>query len=102
MAKEEALYNVVVRAPEEYTVLKYDGKTLDDVGYYIVNRGSGRFGCNCLQGKWGKPTCRHREMLLIFEEANAVGSSRLYNYDKKRWSDKVLPTWETSEGNYLD
>lgn len=40
--------------------------------------------CTCPAG--GKPTCRHRSMLRIFQAEDKVNKFReAYNYDKKIW-----------------
>ena len=54
-------------------------------GYEVVKNPAKSFiTCDCYAGLMGKQ-CRHIEMVLIAEDADAVGSGRYYDYDKKRW-----------------
>ncbi len=41
--------------------------------------------CSCYAGS--KDTCRHRQLIGIFETAQAINSRRAYDFDKGKWID---------------
>lgn len=101
MAKKE-LYNILQPQSNknEYLCLKYDALTLaplnEDTGGYKLSRGtykdgSPKFECDCYAGLQGKH-CRHKEMLEIFLDANAINTRKLYEFDKHRWVSQELPS----------
>src|SRR5260370_41271356 len=90
MAKKE-VYTVdrLQSNPNQYVVSKYDTTTLSFNGAYEVDRVRG-FHCNCLAGQQHKPTCRHREMVEIFTDAQRLSVGALYHYDTKKWDFRVI------------
>ena len=94
MAKGE-LYNIIYDPSADssaeiktYMVMKFDGKTLSEKEpSYKVRRGPGIFGGTCWAGT--KPTCRHRVMVEVFIDNQAINSSRLFDYDNNRWAGEL-------------
>ena len=97
MAKNE-LYTVDLMTQNDtqgysrYVCTKVDKGTLIENGKYNVSRGRGIFICDCYAGN--KEKCRHREMVEIFTDAEAIGSAKLYDYDRSKWDVRKLPTME--------
>jgi len=48
--------------------------------------------CTCFAGS--KDTCRHRQMVTIFEEEKCIDSRRAYNFDQAKWIDPPKATLE--------
>lgn len=48
---------------------------ISEVGHTLV--------CACPAG--GRSTCRHREMLRLFQGLDRIGSGMFYQYDSKLW-----------------
>jgi hypothetical protein len=96
MAKKD-LYTVdrVSDEPLRYTVSKYSS-TLSLETAYSVERVRGRFTCNCMAGERGLHTCRHREMIDVFQDGfpgqqkPVFNLGCLYSYDKKKWEPRTL------------
>lgn len=66
-----------------YRMVKFDYLFNVEAVYNILYR-RGRFYCDCPQG--GKaPTCRHRDMVPIFNQHKAVNSGKFYCYEDKTW-----------------
>ena len=84
---ERVLHEYVYR---DYRVAKYR-KTSASLGIeessYTVSRNAlaNYMFCDCFAGNKG--TCRHREMVCIFEDAGEINTGRQYDYDKKKWYD---------------
>ena len=91
MSKKE-LYTVrtVTNCDNSFFVEKFDSVLLLPTGHYFLQRVSKRFNCDCPAGN--RPVCRHRELVEIFIDTESMDSGKLYDYDKKRWSDRIAPT----------
>lgn len=50
---------------------------------YIISMNGGTAGnCSCIAGHtW----CRHKKMLVLFQQRQLVGSRTYYNFDKEKW-----------------
>lgn len=77
------IYTVLSGTPENWTVVKMDREFEHEDTYYVSKHVS---VCSCFAGS--KSTCRHREMVSIFQAENKVDSREAYDYDKKRWVQK--------------
>lgn len=70
----------------KFRVSKHDQIVHFEQGDYEVERKpAGYMTCTCFAAT--RSTCRHREMVLIFEDAKRLNTGALYNYDKKKWVD---------------
>lgn len=97
MAKESSIYTVMwYPRLSQYAVHKMD-KDWELITTYVVYRGSTpeRNSCNCFAAS--KPTCRHREMVKLFEKEQKVNSREAYEYDKKRWIPSPTPGGAVNE-----
>jgi len=72
--------------PNKWRVIKMD-RDFDKEGEYNVNfvpsPSGGFLTCDCFASN--KATCRHRQMVTLFNEQRLVNSRRAYDFDKKRW-----------------
>jgi hypothetical protein len=75
-----------------FVVQKLD-KDYNATGHYTVSIAEANnekfLFCDCYAGS--KETCRHREMLRIFDKAKEIDSGRAYWFDKNIWFDEVKP-----------
>ena len=69
--------------PDGYRVVKFDNLFWVEQIYNIAYR-RGRFYCDCPQGMKAH-TCRHRDMVPIFNQHKAVDSGKFYDYDNQEW-----------------
>lgn len=54
--------------------------------YTIGKEGGNAAMCSCFAGhKW----CRHKKMLVKFQELNRVNERWLYNFDKDKWIEPM-------------
>lgn len=65
-----------------YRMVKWDDLFNVEAIYTLMPRGN-HFACECFQAK--RYTCKHREMLPVFLEAEAVNTGRFYDYEERRW-----------------
>ena len=70
----------------DFDVIKFD-EDLNHQNTYQLSYSKSRIVCNCPAG-YGK-TCRHRNMLPVFELERAVDSGRFYDYENKKWMDRL-------------
>ena len=52
--------------------------------YYLTPGYSGKFYCNCPQGR--RETCRHRKMYDAFRSAGYIDTEYFLDFDKWRWA----------------
>lgn len=86
---KQNIYTVLTGTTENWTVVKMDRDFEEEDTYYISKHVS---VCSCYAGS--KATCRHRELLRIFQKEGAVDSRRAYDYDKNRWVDRPKAAME--------
>lgn len=89
MAKEH-LYSVFSVGHDRWHVVKYHRTTRIEEGHYEVSRTPrNEWLCDCYAGH--NSTCRHREMVFMFNRSHKTGSGALMDYDKDK------PTWVKNE-----
>lgn len=70
--------------PGIYTVRKFDeGSGILVETYTVSEITESAMVCTCFAG--GRPTCRHRQMLRLFQAEERVGQGWMYKYDAKIW-----------------
>lgn len=79
---KQNIYTVLSGTTENWSVVKMD-RDFEEVETYHISKHVSV--CSCYAGN--KPTCRHRQLLAIFQDANAVDSRRAFDFDKNRWID---------------
>lgn len=89
MARQH-IYTVMSGTPENWDVIKME-RDFEHVETYKVSKHVSV--CSCYAGS--KSTCRHRELLKIFQQANAIDSRRAYDYDRDKWIDPPKAALET-------
>ncbi len=77
---KQNIYTVLSGTPENWTCVKMDRDFNEEDTYYISKHVS---VCSCYAGS--KSTCRHRELVSIFQMENRVDSREAFDFDKKRW-----------------
>lgn len=80
------LYTIKSTSDSTYSVAKFDSDLMLDGELYHVSEigpGGANMVCTCPAG--GRPTCRHRQMLRLFQAENRVNSGWFYHFDKKQW-----------------
>lgn len=67
-----------------YQVVAVD-KDLNYVKEYIVTLYNGNpANCGCIAGHtW----CRHKKLIVMFNEKNLINSRQYYNFDRNKWLD---------------
>lgn len=68
--------------PTGFRMVKWDDD-LNVEAIYDMKQTSRATHCSCFQSN--KPSCRHREMLKVFQAKKAVNKGRFYDFDHKRW-----------------
>lgn len=68
-----------------FRVSKFD-EDLDAVESYNIAEVGTSMLCTCPAG--GRHTCRHRQMLRIFQGLERIGSGLFYQFDTKKWYDQ--------------
>lgn len=92
MSKENAWYKVEQVSENRWEVTKaVDGYPPVFQMYQVANTGRS-LSCSCFAGR--KPTCRHRQMIPIFQKNAAIGTGALYCFDTKQWREPVPPDEE--------
>lgn len=78
---------------ETWSVIKFD-RDHEAEGTYIVSKiyspsspSGSLLLCDCFASN--KETCRHRQMIKIFKDHNAINSGRTYDFDKKLWFEAL-------------
>lgn len=82
---KEHVYNVksTKDSTDVFIVTKFDEDLTPVDSYHISELHGGGMICQCPAGS--KPTCRHRQMLRLFQAEQRVDSPYIYHYDKKKW-----------------
>ena len=81
-----SLYQIKTNSNDGFNVIKFDNDINYENTYNVKYRGK-RLVCNC--PAYLRKSCRHRDMLPIFELENAIDSGRFYNFEQKRWMDHL-------------
>lgn len=59
--------------------------------YTISKEGGNKAMCTCFAGhNW----CRHKKMLVKFQQMNRINSRWLYNFDKDKWISPMVEVIE--------
>ena len=77
-----------------YRVAKFDEDLNFLEEYNLTELPGGAMICNCPAG--GRPTCRHRKMLRIFQAQKRIDSGWFLNFDKDTWTRPIKPAGEDS------
>ncbi len=65
-----------------FRVVKFD-EDVNVLAIYDLELTRSWMNCSCpASGKW---TCRHREMIALFQSAGAVDRGQFLDYDSNRW-----------------
>lgn len=94
MAKKD--FYTVYEHPDHWLVQKMDPDdhapvtNVDNPGVmpaYKVRKTNDKLSaCDCWAGqKW----CRHKQIIVIFQQHQRVGKGWLYNFDKKKWIEPI-------------
>jgi hypothetical protein len=75
--RKMSLYNVKENG-HGYEITKFD-EDLNPEGHYTVALRT----CECKAG--GRPTCRHREMLPLFQGTGRVNTGWFYEFEDGKW-----------------
>lgn len=67
--------------PEGYRVIKCDDD--DRLTFYNLTQRRGWVGCECFAAN--KHTCRHREMVTLYQQQGRLDKGWLYNYTEGEW-----------------
>lgn len=81
---KKALYGIEQGAnPGAFKCTKVEDDKMEV--YHLSEVGDRRASiiCTCFAGS--KPTCRHRQMLRLFQAEDRVGKGWLYHFDNKQW-----------------
>lgn len=75
----------VVQANNLFEVKKFDKDFNFLQQYFVTELGadSANMICTCPAG--AKPTCRHRQMVRLFEAEGKLNTGEFYHFDKKKW-----------------
>jgi hypothetical protein len=73
--------------PDGYRMVKFDELLWVEAVYHIQYK-RGRFYCDCPQGQKAS-TCRHRDMVRVFNEHRAVNSGKFYCYEYQTWHPAI-------------
>ena len=85
MGKQHIYTIWAMKEPTAFRVSKFD-MDYNAIEQYYVNELPGNHGamvCSCPAKT--RHTCRHREMLRIFQAEDRISSGMFYNYDTKKW-----------------
>lgn len=89
---EGSLYTVR-RGPSGFVIVKFDD-FFNPIETYHMRRGRRRvLSCDCPQSREHK--CKHRTMLLIFEEKQRVHRGWFFDWDDHSWEPPL--TWPISQ-----
>lgn len=99
MARQHIYTVLSTRDPDVWSVVKMD-RDHDVVETYEVKRitfvmhgeEKSMLSCSCFASS--KETCRHRQMLDIFQQASAIDSRRAYDFDRQKWIAALGPSME--------
>ena len=69
-----------------FNILKFDEDFNYEQTYNVVYSGN-YMVCDCFAGI--KSVCRHRTMIKIFSDKNAINTGEFYNFDTKTWFPAV-------------
>lgn len=75
-------YSIKQVAEHRYKVTKLGDDFASSQEYDVSESGS-HLLCSCFAGS--KLTCRHRKMIPIFQQQQAINSGWLYQYDTGTW-----------------
>lgn len=82
-----SLYTIwPTKEPKSFRISKMS-MDLDALETYFISEVGNTMICACPAG--GRATCRHREMLRLFQGLNKVGSGEFYQYDSELWYDNT-------------
>ena len=65
---------------EEFAVTKFDRLGCEVIVYFVT---VSQFGAECSCPASSRPTCRHREMVRIFYDADRLSTNWRYKFDEK-------------------
>lgn len=84
MGKKD-LYTIRQNKPDDvtYECVKVDPDSTSVQVYHISDLPGGAMICTCPAG--GRPTCRHRQMLRLFQAEERINSGWMYQFDSKKW-----------------
>ena len=92
--REDYLYTVyqigeVNKVANRWQVVKIHRTTRIEESHYEISRTSrSEWLCDCMAGH--NSTCRHREMVFLFNKSHKTGTGALMEYDKNapKWVEK--------------
>jgi len=73
-----SLYNVKTTPENTYAITKFDDDLNPEVTYDVSLE-----NCSCPAGI--RKTCRHRQMLPLFINNQAIDSGKMYDYEAQTW-----------------
>lgn len=82
---EKAWYSVKSETPTRWKVTKVVEKDINKSTSYNVAQSGNELICTCFAGN--KSTCRHREMVKLFQTNQAIDSGAMYQWDTKTWRE---------------
>src|SRR5258707_8504084 len=92
---EGSLYTVF-RDRDKFVLVKFDD-WFNPLKWYSVKRLRNRWmHCECPEKD--QPMCKHRRILLLFEQKMRVGKGWFYDWDDHSWEPPL--TWPISQQNW--
>ena len=96
MNPKEESYSYVIRsrkprygeAPRTlyYTIVKFENSfLLPTRDVYTVRVYGNTLNCDCPAGR--RPSCKHRDMIKIFQDRDAINKMMFYTYETGEWYD---------------
>lgn len=70
-----------------FAIKKFDEDLNFVETYYMSEVSTHSIICGCPAG--GRPTCRHRKMLRIFQAEQKIDSGWFYHFDKDSWIEPL-------------
>lgn len=77
------VYTVDCKYRRHYRVVKFDGLFNVESVYQVLGSNGGTVSCPCFQGKFGR--CRHRPLVILFEETNRINKRWFFDWELKVW-----------------
>ncbi len=81
--------------PQGYRIVKFD-EDFNAIAIYEMKLWRGRVDCACFQAN--KSTCRHREMVTLFNQHNRADKGWFYRYDTGKWLSPLTKTRRRKHG----
>ena len=81
MARKAEVYTIRT-TPQGWLITKFDEDT-EVLTFYTLQQRRNWVRCECWAAT--KHTCRHREMLRLFQEAGRIDKGWLYNWTTQEW-----------------